>query len=517
MERLIRRSLRMGLYRLARAGVPLFAVAGLFGCDAMLLAEPVEPSRPEPVAAPGEATHAAVGRVPARKSDRGRRGGEASAAQTAEVVSTLRRPPARVPFERAQYHATPPLPGSRTALAWQFDALVFRHPSTTRRPVGVVRRNTRLAVEDWVEGEGCDKSWYALVGGGYVCSGDGFEVNRDPDPLAAPLQVVPPAVDQALPYRYAKVKTPAPLYWRLPTPQELAAGSREPIRERMKGAYFVALDARERVGGEAMSRTVRGFYVRDRDLEERAAATMQGELLAGADALPLAFVYADEAVLVDPDSGAPLGRAERFARFGVQAVRDGEGEGVTPWVVATDGFAVAADRVRLARIRARPVEVGADEQWIHIDLDEQVLVAYEGDRPVLATLVSSGKEGFVPPLGLYRVHKKYTTVTMSGPDPDAGTYAVEEVPWTMYYWGSFALHGAYWHDEFGRVRSHGCTNLPPIDAHWLYHWSTPELPDGWHAAVGIRGPWVWFTRGDEDRALEPALVAASGAPRSAAP
>jgi lipoprotein-anchoring transpeptidase ErfK/SrfK len=137
--------------------------------------------------------------------------------------------------------------------------------------------------------------------------------------------------------------------------------------------------------------------------------------------------------------------------------------------------------------------VAEDEQWIHVDLAEQVLVAYEGDRPVLATLVSSGKEGFEPPVGLFRVHKKYATVTMSGPDPDAGTYTVEEVPWTMYYWGSFALHGAYWHDEFGRVRSHGCTNLPPIDAHWLFHWSAPALPQGWHAQVGIKGPWVLFT------------------------
>jgi hypothetical protein len=505
-------------------GLALLAAAGLLGCDAMQLVEPGERARPRQVAtAPvgaGEATHAATGRVPARGGSvvagRARRAAVAVvAAETAEVVSLLRRPPVRVPFELARYHATPPRPGSRTALAFQFDAPVFRHPGLARRPAGVVRRNTRLAVERTVEGEGCDKSWVELVGGGYVCSGDGFEVNSDPDPLVEPLRVVPPAVDRALPYRYAKVKTPAPLYWRLPTAEELAAGDGGPIRERAKGAYFVAMDERVSVGDEAMSRTVRGFYVRDSDIEERAAATMEGELLAGADALPLAFVHEEEAALVDPDTGVRLGVAERFARFSVKAVRERGGE--TPLVIATDGFAVAADRVRLARLHARPVEVGAGEQWIHIDLDQQVLVAYEGDRPVLATLVSSGKAGFEPPLGLYRVHKKYTTVTMSGPDPDAGTYAVEEVPWTMYYWGSFALHGAYWHDEFGRVRSHGCTNLPPIDAHWLYHWGAPELPAGWHAAVGIRGPWVWFTRAAEAASLELGPPASSAAPRSAAP
>ena len=96
-------------------------------------------------------------------------------------------------------------------------------------------------------------------------------------------------------------------------------------------------------------------------------------------------------------------------------------------------------------------------------------------------------------------------------DPDAGTYAVEQVPWTMYYWGSFALHGAYWHDEFGNVRSHGCTNIPPIDARWLFYWSEPPLPTGWHAEVGLRGPWVYFTRAPRlDPTLEPSA-------RSAAP
>lgn len=404
----------------------------------------------------------------------------------------LRRPPARPPFSLGE--APPPREGIRTALAWQFDAPIFRRPGLSRRPLGLARRDTRLAVEALVDAEGCALGWYALAGGGFVCEGDGFTVAVDPAPLPEPLRIVPPAAYEPLPYRYAKLRTPAPLYWRLPTEDELASGAIEPVRERATGAWFVAMDRHETVGDEAMSRTVRGFYVRDRDLEAKAAATMQGEPLDGDDALPLAFVHVDDAVLVDPETGATRGTAERFARFGVAQVRAGDDDGST-WVVATDGFAVARTSVRLAEVRPRPPEVGPDEQWIHVDLDEQVLVAYEGDRPVLATLVSSGKPGFEPPLGLFRVHKKYSTVTMAGPDPDAGTYTVEEVPWTMYYWGSFALHGAYWHDEFGKVRSHGCTNLPPVDAHWLFHWSTPALERGWHAVVGIKGPWVWFTRG----------------------
>lgn len=468
-------------------------VVGVVGCD------PEPQAHAAPGGEPSDEGSAADG--PAESDDEAR-GDEADAgdedapsddgagSQDLARGLVLRRPPPREVLELGD----PPLPrsGIRTALAWQFDAPIFRRAGPARRPLGLARRDTRLAVEGLVEAEGCTLGWYSLVGGGFVCEGEGFTVAVDPAPLSEELRIVPPAATQALPYRYAKLRTPAPLYWRLPTEDELAGDASEPVRERARGAWFVAMDRHETVGDEALSRTVRGFYVRHRDLEEKPAATMQGELLLGDDALPLAFVHAEDAVLVDPESGASRGTAERFARFTVGDVRE-RGDG-SAWVVATDGFAIAREDVRVARAQARPAEVGEGEQWIHIDLAEQTLVAYEGDRPVLVTLVSSGKPGFEPPVGLFRVHKKYATVTMSGPDPDVGTYTVEEVPWTMYYWGSFALHGAYWHDEFGKVRSHGCTNLPPVDAHWLFHWSTPALEPGWHAVVGIKGPWVLFTR-----------------------
>ncbi|MCX4245673.1 L,D-transpeptidase family protein [Paraliomyxa miuraensis] len=448
---------------------------------------------PSPAKVPADATHAtSMG----SRSSNDAVGSSAGRPATPQALR-LTRPPMREPADVARYHATPPVAGSRTALAYQFDAPVFHLPSGARRIAGVVRRNSRLAVDRWVPGEGCGKSWYALVGGGYVCSGDGFSVASDPAPLSEALATEPPAVDQALPYRYAKVDTPAPLYWRVPSESELATGATAPIRERAQGAHFVAMDQRLTVAGEALSRTVRGYYVRDRDLQEKPAPTMHGERLSGRDALPLAFVYVDDAPLLDPDTGTLRGTAERFARFPVAELRERDGQ---RHAVSPEGFGASLEHVRIASATARPDEVGATDQWIHVDLDQQVLVAYEGDAPVLATLVSSGKEGFEPPLGLFRVHKKYTSVTMSGPDPDAGTYAVEEVPWTMYYWASFALHGAYWHDEFGKVRSHGCTNVPPVDARWLFHWARPELPTGWHAEVGLRGPWVYFTRGADPSA-----------------
>jgi lipoprotein-anchoring transpeptidase ErfK/SrfK len=156
--------------------------------------------------------------------------------------------------------------------------------------------------------------------------------------------------------------------------------------------------------------------------------------------------------------------------------------------------AVRRDEVRVARQAKRPSSVPANGKWIHVDLSEQTLVAYEGDKPVYATLISSGKEGYEPPTGLFEVQQKYISTTMNATDPIDGFYEVEEVPWTLYYHGGYALHGAYWHTDFGKVRSHGCTNIAPVDARWLYYWSEPEVPAAWHAVrFQQETTWVHFT------------------------
>jgi len=57
------------------------------------------------------------------------------------------------------------------------------------------------------------------------------------------------------------------------------------------------------------------------------------------------------------------------------------------------------------------------------------------------------------------------------------------VPYVMYFQAGYGLHGAFWHDSFGEVRSHGCVNLAPRDAQWLFYWASPRLPNGWSAVL----------------------------------
>lgn len=115
------------------------------------------------------------------------------------------------------------------------------------------------------------------------------------------------------------------------------------------------------------------------------------------------------------------------------------------------------------------------ERWISIDLYEQVMIAYEGSRPVFATLISSGLEKWSTNEGLFHVYIRYPRTIMSGADGLPEFYYLEEVPWTMYYDNDIAVHGAYWHDGFGYRRSRGCVNASLTDAAWLYEWSAPEF------------------------------------------
>ncbi|MCX5742361.1 MAG: L,D-transpeptidase [Proteobacteria bacterium] len=147
---------------------------------------------------------------------------------------------------------------------------------------------------------------------------------------------------------------------------------------------------------------------------------------------------------------------------------------------------IAASQVRVFEPAPAPALLEPGERWIDVDLDAQILVAFEGDVPVYTTMVSTGGKDTPTETGIYRMWVKESEADMkglNGEDP----YSVATVPWTQFFSPEkgLALHTAYWHDQFGTRRSHGCVNLAPRDARWLYFWSDPQVPPGWTMAAGI--------------------------------
>jgi len=106
-------------------------------------------------------------------------------------------------------------------------------------------------------------------------------------------------------------------------------------------------------------------------------------------------------------------------------------------------------------------------RWIDVDLSAQRLVAYEDNRAVFSTLVSTGLPRTPTVQGRFKIYIKLRSTTMTGPG-----YRLPGVPYTMYFYGGYGLHGTYWHNNFGHPMSHGCVNLRTADAQWLFNWAS---------------------------------------------
>ncbi|NJK36868.1 MAG: L,D-transpeptidase [Oscillatoriales cyanobacterium RM1_1_9] len=113
----------------------------------------------------------------------------------------------------------------------------------------------------------------------------------------------------------------------------------------------------------------------------------------------------------------------------------------------------------------------SSDRWIEIDLAQQRLIAWEGNQAVYAVVVSTGKTSTPTRKGTFKIQTKHRETRMQGPD-----YDVPDVPYTMYYDGGMAIHGAYWHNRFGDPVSHGCTNVAVNHAKWLFEWASVGTP-----------------------------------------
>ena len=114
---------------------------------------------------------------------------------------------------------------------------------------------------------------------------------------------------------------------------------------------------------------------------------------------------------------------------------------------------------------------GGGELWLDVNLTTQYMIVYQGDRPILETLVSTGRDQFATPTGTFFINTKVDVQDMEGV-LGGESYNVPSVPWVMYFTDvGHAIHGAYWHNNFGAVMSHGCINLPVDLAAFLYGWA----------------------------------------------
>ncbi|MGF1469027.1 MAG: L,D-transpeptidase [Sandaracinaceae bacterium] len=290
------------------------------------------------------------------------------------------------------------------------------------------------------------------------------------------------------------------------TLDQLAGDPDSVVRRRMMDGFIVSLDRHFRAGGRRYWRTINNGFVPVRSVMRVRPPPFRGfEVGEGEDQLPLPIGYTMR-----------RRETQRYRRFDTGRVRPRGGtvdwrtrfriveevDGETPyWVADNDTLFRQRDITAIAP-RPRPNRVGPDDKWIEINLTDQYLIAYEGDTPVYATLISSGRAPRTPeeadyltPTGLFRIRAKHLAATMDGDSASDGPYSIDDVPYVMYFQLAYALHSAFWHNMFGRPVSHGCVNLPPLDARWIFDWSDPQVPEGWHGAYPTEenpGTWLYI-------------------------
>jgi lipoprotein-anchoring transpeptidase ErfK/SrfK len=109
----------------------------------------------------------------------------------------------------------------------------------------------------------------------------------------------------------------------------------------------------------------------------------------------------------------------------------------------------------------------SNQRWIQINLSKQRLTAWEGATPMYAIAISTGKKSTPTRTGTFKIQSKYRKIRMRGDN-----YDVPNVPYAMFYDGSYGIHGADWHRNFGTPVSHGCINVAVNHAKWLFNWAT---------------------------------------------
>jgi hypothetical protein len=406
--------------------------------------------------------------------------------------------------------------------------------------------SAKLKSEKPRPGPGCEK-WYAIEPRGWVCVDGKRVTLDGADPELAALRTYGANLDEARPHRYGESiglvryeKLPAPEEQKMrergyETHQERVARARAgETLDVLKGVdvalpaeappalpeFFrsvhegrVRLTPRSTV---AYSREVlfqgRGFLLagdftwvpKDR-VKPYPAVTFRGTRL-GDVKLPIAFFRGeDRPTYRRGDAGALVPTGDKLRRLSwtklsgesvefegerYLALEQGgsfvkardavvpEPRGKTPWGDAI-GSTTHVSELPLGR-----------RTWLEVSIRGGWLIAYEDTTPVYATMISAGRGGEpVPgrptletastPTGTFPINGKFATATMEAP----GEFVHSDVPWVQNVTGPYAIHSAYWHDNWGNLMSAGCVNVSPDDAKWLYGFTEPAVPEGWH---GVR-------------------------------
>lgn len=437
--------------------------------------------------------------------------------------------PAVPPLEPVPLEAAPPQPDDRIrtdgprVYALTRNVWIRSAPQVDVQWIGSLWLGGTVKVRgsERVPGAGCANVWVPIEPRGWVCVDERRATMSPEHPALVRLYAERPRVETAWPHRYATVPADVTRY-RLPP--EVAPGS--PNAAALQAQLpFSLLDSgnpdlppglyegRTKIVARSALAYVRelplgehtyllmpdlSFVRRDR-VELAQPSHFQGVELRGEQRLPIAFVQGEGARLHrwasaggPAPTGAPLARGSHVALSGQKR----EHAGATYHEIRGSGDWIKASDVGIPAPSAKPwgdAAPPAGTTWLEASILGGWLVAFVGSEPVYATLISAGRGGTPvadrdavstasTPTGRFFITGKFATATM---ESSTTPMVHGDVPWTQNFSGPHAIHSAYWHDDFGELKSAGCVNVSPLDGKWLFGFTQPAVPEGWHAVKHV--------------------------------
>jgi len=358
-----------------------------------------------------------------------------------------------------------------------------------------------------LRGPGC-AAFYAIEPTGFVCVDEKQATLSAHDPVFEAVSAYAPHLERASPHRYgrslgAELRTQIPGV-PLPALPALPALFHEP-RRRLLAASTVAFVDEANQDGQAWLRSADLLWLPKERVSLYPEITFHGVELGREWHLPLAFFRRAGSRKFRRNAQGKLERSdESFALHQVLALSDRiEIQRGERYFQSAQGDEWVRERdAVLPRPRLQTpwgANVGQQDRtgrgpkdprqtWIEVSVMGGWLLAFEGTKPVFATMISAGTGGIpreekntlessATPLGTFAISGKLATVTLEAP----GESLHSDVPWTQNFQKHYAIHTAYWHDDWGNLASAGCINVSPVDGKWLFDFSEPKLPSGWHA------------------------------------
>ncbi len=297
------------------------------------------------------------------------------------------------------------------------------------------------------------------------------------------------------------VNMPAPVFGSI---DEAIQGNKKGAAEHLNGQFvYVSYNNLQETGGKKLYQIRPGAYLTGNYISRLSALPpARGVTFASTPTTGFGWVltYFSQTPQIEvkrSPNGDATGRLLNL--YDIVPVFGEEKAGEDLWyMIGPDEWVLAKFIARVIPNTTPPVGISGD-RWIEVNLFDQTLAVYDKHQMVFATIIASGADPFWTRPGVFQIYEKHEFAPMSGSfEVDrSDAYYLEDVPYTMYFDGARALHGAYWRAKMGFRQSHGCVNLTVGDAHWIFDWAQ-------------NGDWVYVWDPSGETPTDPELYKGGG-------